>query len=212
MSTETPGKSQFVTVRVCLCLSAVSFLIISAIASDNPVDVFGRRALAEWIVRGDSLPASPATLGSMITDLPASVGLARAVTGLPYELKHIDTGVFELTTPRGLIARVRPIRVIASRDTGLFEAVGDGAFHRQSGVFRGLFAMRFKYGRNAAGAVTGDFEIYLDVQNRLLRFFALFARGLINARMKEELVRMLSEARSVMASAEGGNRPQLPVK
>ncbi len=184
---------------------------VSAAAPADPVDRFIHRALVEWVVRGETLPASPATLGRMITDLPASVRLARQVTGLDYVLTRVDTSTyssggvpvtdFELRTPRGLTARIHTVRIVVGIDTGLFEAVGSGEFRRAGGIFRGLYAMRYIYGE-AAGAVRGDFEVYLDLPNPILRFVAFFARGIIADRLETEMARMLSEAKEVMAAAD----------
>lgn len=138
----------------------------------------------------------------MVTDLVGSVRLAREVTGLGYAMSPVDTGEFELSTPRGLTCRVRPVRVALGAETGLFEAIGYGEFRRAGGVFRGLYAMRFRYDRRPGSPARGDFQVYLDVQNRLLRFIAVLARGLIKNRLAHEMSKMLREAKDVMSAAE----------
>lgn len=133
----------------------------------------------------------------MLLDLPASVRLARSVTGLAYTLAPADTGQFELTTPRGLIVRIRPVRLALEKEGGVFEAVGEGIFRHPNSIFRGTYAMRFRYEK-----FVGNFEVYIDVPNPLLRLIGLLARGLIQKRLTEEMDRMFLEAKSVMSAAE----------
>lgn len=189
--------------------SCVAFVLVSSLpahAGPSPsdsFDKFSKHALAEWVVTGETLPASPAALAKLLSDLPAAVRLARVVTGLEYVLVPVDTGEYELTTPRGLTARLRPAVTSLSRDTGIFEAFGSGTFRRQNITFRGLYALRFIYRRSPAGAsCVSDIHLYIDVENPFLRLLGLLARGLINRRVDEELQRMLLEAKDVMAAAE----------
>ena len=181
-----------------------STFIFNATSFGSTIDPFGKQALAEWVRTGETLPASPRTLSKLLTDLPAAVRFARQVTGVDYSLVTLDTGEFELTTPRGLVARLRPVQLSFGHDSGLFEAVGQGTFHRLNTTFRGQYALQFRYQTPAdtrMGSV-GDFHVYVDVENPLLRFFALFVRGLIQERMADEIGRMLSEAKDVMVAAE----------
>ncbi len=168
------------------------------------VDLFTQQALTEWSCLAETLPASAATLHRMISNLPASVRLARTVTGVDYRLAVIDTGVFELTTPRGLVVTVRtgPVRREAAR--GRFEAVGEGTFRRGSNLFRGMFALRFDYEsiESSPGQSVGDFHLYLDVPHPVMRLIALLVRGLITERLTQEMERMLGEAKEVMAEAQ----------
>ncbi len=169
----------------------------------SPFDRFSKHALAEWTVIGETLPASPAAIAKLLSDLPAAVRLARAVTGLDYVLVPVDTGEYELTTPRGLTARLRPTVISLARDTGLFEAFGSGTFRRQNFTFRGLYALRFVYHGSPTGpSCISNIYLYIDVENPFLRLLGLLARSLINRRVDEELQRMLLEAKDVMAAAE----------
>lgn len=168
----------------------------------NPVDRFARHALAEWVVTSETLPAGPAALGKMLSDLPAAVRLAREVTGFNYTLVPLNSTEYELTTPRGLVARIRPIELKISAEEGLFESVGAGTFQRPTGTFRGKYALRFKYRKTSPGRSVGEFQVYIDVDNPILRFFGIFVRGMINERLAEEMRRMLGEAKAVMSAAE----------
>ena len=141
----------------------------------------------------------------MLSDLPASVRLARVVTGMDYVIMPVDTGDFELKTPRGLIVRIRPVRLTSEKGRGLFEAVGDGVFRRPNSMFRGTYAMRFRYEKSI-----GYVEVHMDVPNPILRLVGLLARRLIQKRLAEEMDMMFGEAKSVMSAAEfrithGGN-------
>ncbi|OGH55566.1 MAG: hypothetical protein A3G34_00625 [Candidatus Lindowbacteria bacterium RIFCSPLOWO2_12_FULL_62_27] len=176
--------------------------------SPSPVELISRHALAEWVVTGEPLEAGPAALSKLIHDLPAAVRLAREVTGLDYRLTRIDTDEFELQTPRGLTARLHPIVTRSDTAGGEFEAVGHGVFRRAGNLFRGRYALRFRYrvvtDTEARGSALakGDFHVYVDVENRFVRFLSLFVRGLINERLKEEMDRMMLEAKAVMKTAE----------
>lgn len=182
-----------------ICQSAA----FASAASPPSVDHFSEHALASWVLRAETLPASPETLSKLISDLPAAVRLARTVTGLDYALTQIDTEEFELDTPRGLVVRIRPVKRITDRRGGIFEAVGEGEFRSPNSVFRGRYALRFKYEkRSSASAAAGDFYVYIDVENPILRFLAFFVRGLITERLADEMRRMLSEAKQVMSAAE----------
>lgn len=189
--------SRFLILSWCLA----AFPASADTLPSSPGDRFARHALAEWVRLGETLPASPATLSKMLSDLPAAVRLAREVTGLDYYLKPADTTEFELTTPRGLVARVRPVELKSDRSSGVFEAVGSGTFTRPNSVFRGRYALRFAY-RLQSGGSSGDFRLYIDVENPFLRLLGLFVRGLINERLADEMERMLREAKDVMREAE----------
>ncbi|MBI4179254.1 hypothetical protein HY522_07525 [bacterium] len=188
------------------CILALFFLPAQPAFPDaalsSPVDEFARHALAEWVLEGETLPARPAALAALLTDMPAAVRLAKSVTGLDYRLDAADTNAYVLTTPRGLTAQIRTVRLDLQPSGGHFEAVGEGVFERTGGGFRGRYAMKFTYRELPEGRSLGNFYVYIDVENPLLRFFGLFVRGLINQRLESEMRRMLDEARQVMREAD----------
>lgn len=187
----------------CLFFLICQLASFASAAEPPSVDHFSEHALASWVLRAETLPASPETLSKLISDLPAAVRLARTVTQLDYTLTKIDTEEFELNTPRGLVVRIRPVKRITDRRGGIFEAVGEGEFRRPNSVFRGRYALRFKYEKRSPPAPSiGDFYVYIDVENPILRFLSFFVRGLISERLADEMRRLLSEAKQVMSAAE----------
>lgn len=177
----------------------------------SPVDDLSRHALAEWHLRSDTFPASCDVLSRLIADLPAAIRLARAVTGQDYTITAADTSGYRLATPRGIIALIDPVRRTSHAGGGIFEAVGTGEIHRAGGVFRGRYAMRMKYECTptkgaACRESRGSIDVYIDIDNRFLRLFALLARGIINSRLAEETERMLLDAKNVMTAAEDRTR------